>query len=72
MDRNDKTKYWPKIIVEIPNWSPFLDTMEFTADRIDNVKNILPSLLNCFSMFKIKCWWNPREYDLKQTVEKMP
>ena len=22
-------------------------------------------------MFKIKCWWNPRENDLKQTVEKV-
>ena len=22
-------------------------------------------------MFKIKCWCNPREYDLKQTVEKV-
>ena len=21
-------------------------------------------------MFKIICWWNPREDDLKQTVEK--
>ena len=42
----------------------FLDIMEFTADRIDNDKNILPSLLR---MFNIKCWWNPREDDLKQT-----
>ena len=22
-------------------------------------------------MFKIKCWWNQREYNLKQTVEKV-
>ena len=22
-------------------------------------------------MFKIKCWWNPSEYDLKQTVVKV-
>ena len=22
-------------------------------------------------MFNIKCWWNPREYYLKQTVEKV-
>ena len=45
--------------------------MEFTADRIYNDKNILPSLLKLFSMFKIKCWWNPREYYLKQTVVKV-
>ena len=45
--------------------------MEFTADRIYNDKNMLPSLLKLFPMFKIKCWWNPREYDLKQTVVKV-
>ena len=22
-------------------------------------------------MFKIKCWWNPREYEIKQTVVKI-
>ena len=44
--------------------------MEFTADRIENDKNLLPSLLNLFTMFKIKCWWNQREDVLKQTVEK--
>ena len=46
----------------------FLDIMEFTADRIDNEKKILPSLLNMFSMFKINCWYNPWE-DGQNTVE---
>ena len=50
------------------NWLPFIDIMEFTADRIDNDKNILPSLLKIFTMFKIKCWRNQREDDPKQTV----
>ena len=36
----------------------FFDIMEFTADRIYNDKQVLPSLLKMFSMFKIKCWYN--------------
>ena len=57
--------------MESLNWLPFLDIMEFTADSINNDKNILPSLLKFFTMFKIKCWWNKKEKDdLKQTVEK--
>ena len=43
--------------------------METTADRIGNDKNLLPSLLK--TIFKIKCWWNPRKYDLKQTIQKV-
>ena len=57
-------------MVEILNWLPFLYIVEFTADRKDNDKNLLPSLLN-FSIFKIKCWCNPREDDLKKTAEKV-
>ena len=49
-----------------------LGIMGVTADRIENDKNILPSLLKDFTMFKIKCWWNKKEkYDIKQTVEKV-
>ena len=47
----------------------FFDIMEFTADRIDNDKIILPSLLNLFSMFKIKCRCNLGEVD-KNTAKK--
>ena len=54
------------------NWLPFLDIMAFTVDRIQNDKNILPSFLNFFKMFEIKCWWNKKERGyLKQTVEKL-
>ena len=56
--------------MESLNWLPFLDFMEFTADSIENDKNILRSLLNFFTMFKIKCWWNTWDDDPKQTVEK--
>ena len=60
IDCNDKTEYRPKSIMGSLNWLPFIDTIECTADRIENDKNLLPSLLKNDSMFKIKCWWNPR------------
>ena len=45
--------------------------MEFVANKINNDKNLFPSLLNFFTMFKVKRWWNKKEKDdLKQTVEK--
>ena len=72
IDCNYKTECWTKSIMEILNWLYFLDIMEFTTNRINNDKNILPSLLKDFTMFKIKCWWNKKEkYDIKQTVEKV-
>ena len=43
------------------------DIMEFTIDRIENDKNLLLSLLKLFSMFKVKFWWSPREYEIKNT-----
>ena len=45
--------------------------MEFTEDRMENDKNILPSLLKNISMFRIKCWWNPREDNIKKNVVKV-
>ena len=44
--------------------------MDFTADRIEDDKNILPSLLKMFSMFKIQCWWKMREDEIKHTGVK--
>ena len=38
IDRNHKTECWPKSIMEILNWLPFLDIIEFTTDRIKNNK----------------------------------
>ena len=39
--------------------------MAFTADRIDSDKNLIPSLLKLFPMFKIGFWYNPREDEIK-------
>ena len=56
--------------MESLDWLPFLYITEFTADSINNDKNLLPSFLKFFTMFKIKCLWNKQEKDdLKQTVE---
>ena len=38
----DKTECWPKIIMGSLNWLPFIDIIEFTADKIENDKNIFP------------------------------
>ena len=62
MDRNDKTGCWPKSIMESINWLPFLDIMEFTVEITKNDKDLLPSLLKFFTMFKIKCWWNKKKH----------
>ena len=41
----------------------FFDIVDFTAERIENEKKILPSLLNICLMFKLLCWYNPGEND---------
>ena len=51
--RNDKTEYSPKSIMEILNWLPFIDVMEFTADKIKNDKNILISLLKILQCLRL-------------------
>ena len=53
IDVNDKAEYWPKSIVESLHWLPFLDIMDFTSDRIDNDKNILPSLLKFLQCLRL-------------------
>ena len=65
IDRNDKTEYWPKSIVESLNWLTLLDITEFTTDRIENDNNPLSSLFKIVTMFKIKCWWNLRKDEKK-------
>ena len=44
--------------------------MDFTTDRIENDKKLLPSFLKLFSMFKIKCWYSLRGVE-KNTAEKI-
>ena len=42
IDRNYKTDCWPKSIMESLNWLPFIDTMEFTSEKMNNDKNVFP------------------------------
>ena len=44
--------------------------MGFTADRSENDKELLTSLLKLFSMLKIKCWYSTGGVD-KITAEKL-
>ena len=60
IDRNYKTDYSPKSIMESLNWLPFIYVMDLTADKIENDINLFSSLLNVFKMFEIKCWWNKK------------
>ena len=69
MDRNKKTENWPTSIKESINWLPFY-IIAFTADKIENDKKNVPSLLNLFSMFNIKCWYSPGGFKKKNTAEK--
>ena len=39
--------------MESLNWLPFLDKMEFTAESIDNDKNILTSLLKILQYLRL-------------------
>ena len=53
IDRNYKTDCWSKIIMEYLNWLPILDFMEFTADKIENDKNLFPSLLTFLQCLRL-------------------
>ena len=53
MDRNYKTECWPKSKMEIINWLPFPDIMEFTADKINNDKNLFQSLLKILQCLRL-------------------
>ena len=53
MYRTYKTECWPKITMESLNWLPFLDITEFTADRINKDKNLLPSLFNFLQCLRL-------------------
>ena len=45
--------YCPTSIREVINWFPFMDTMGYTADMIENDITLLPSMMKIFSMFQM-------------------
>ena len=53
IDRNDKTEYWPKLIMESLNWINFLDIMDFTENKIENDINLLPLLLKSLQCLRL-------------------
>ena len=63
IDRHDNMNYWKIIIKEIINWFPFLNIMEYTSDRIETGIILLPPLLNFFSMFPMRFWYDKEPVD---------
>ena len=53
--------------MESLNCLSFVDIVDLTADSRENDKNLLPSFLKTITMFRIKCWWNTREDEIKHT-----
>ena len=53
---------------EVINWFLFLNKIKYTADRIENKITVLPSLLNFFSMFQMRFWYD-KEPDDKNDVK---
>ena len=41
IDRNNKTEYWTTSIKEVLIWLPFLNIIQFTADKIENLEKTL-------------------------------
>ena len=68
IDRHSSISYCPTSIKEVINWFTFMNTMDYIADKIDNEITLLPSLLNIFSMFQMRFWYN-KEHDDQNNVE---
>ena len=58
IDCRDIIYYWPTIIKEVLDWLYILNVTDCTEDKIYSYITLLPSLLNTFSMFQIRCWYN--------------
>ena len=60
--------YWPTSIKDVINWFPFLNIMEYTADKIYNDIILLPSLLKICPVFQMRFWYD-KESDDKNDVK---
>ena len=57
----DNHKHWPASIKETTKWFPFLDIMDHTANKIQDDKGLISSLLKMFSMFKIRLSYGDKD-----------
>ena len=52
-NRVDSDKHWPASIKNKILWFPFITIMEHTANKIQENKGLISSLLKMFAMFEI-------------------
>ena len=58
MDRHDRDLYWPTSIKYRIQWFPFLTVIEHTSNILEPNKWLIPSLLNSFSMFQLRIFYD--------------
>ena len=63
-NRVDNHKHWPASIKETIQWFPFLTIMEHTANKMQDDKGIISSLLKMFSMFEILLSYGDKYFTL--------
>ena len=61
--RIDNHKHWPASIKETIQWFPFLTIIEHTANKIQDDKRLISSLLMMFSMFEIRLSYGDKHLD---------
>ena len=64
LNRVDNHKHWPASIKNKMQWFPFLTFMEHTANKIQDDKGIISSLLKMFSMLKIHLSFGDEDLDM--------
>ena len=60
----DSDKHWPKSIKNKIQWFPFPTITEHTANKMQENKGIISSLLKIFAMFKIRLSFGNKELDV--------
>ena len=63
INRVDNHKHWPASINEKIQWFPFLTIMEYTANKIQDNKVLISSLLKVFSVFEIRFSYGNKDLD---------
>ena len=59
----DNQKHWPASIKETIQWFPFLTITEYTANKMQDDKRLISSLLKMFSMFEIRWSYGDKYLD---------
>ena len=62
-NRVDNHKHWPASIKNKMKWFPFLTIMEHTANKMQENKGLISSLLRIFSMFEIRLFSGDEDLD---------